>query len=132
SNLQDLLKNIEEAIGPRPEEPVTEEEPKRFIVHHLLFQNAQVAVDAGVAGTSVTLPPIELRDLGVQEGGITGQQLAMLIVRELVAQTARAVANSEAGQNILGEAGRAASEGLQRLFGGDRGKAEEPAKDNAK
>jgi hypothetical protein len=125
SNIGDLLKNIEAAVGPSAPSEKQETEPRKLIVKHFRLENAKVTL--GVAGTTVplTLPSIELHDLGVKEGGLTPGQLAFAVMKaispEIIAAAAKGAGNL--GGSIGPEASEAlqkASEGLQKMLGGKK------------
>ncbi len=75
----------------------------RFIVEKLQIRNGKVRI-AGVAGkdADVALPPVSLRDVGKSKGGVTGGELASIIVKQMtegvVASAARALAQEAGGR----------------------------------
>lgn len=125
SNIGDLLKNIEAALGPSAESQKPETEPRKLIVRHFRLENAKVTL--GVAGTTVplTLPTIELSDLGVKEGGLTPGQLAFAVMKavtpEIIAATAKGAGNIGGSLGTgTGDALKKAGEGLEKMLGGKK------------
>lgn len=126
SNINDLLKNIEQALGSKDPKPTTEKgEPIKFEVKHLKITNGKATLGLGATAIPLPLPPIELHDLGTKEGGITPNQLAFAVMRSVTASIVGATTKA-AGQ-IGGTTGAAAAEGLKKtgeaikgLFGGDK------------
>jgi hypothetical protein len=132
SNIGDLLKNIEASVGggaEKSDDPNAT--PKKYIVKHFALQNGKVTVGVGPAALPLPLPPLELNDLGVKEGGLTAGQLAVAVTRAVLPNViaAAASAGGKLGGALGGQAGDAvkeASEGLKKLFGGEKKK--EPSK----
>jgi uncharacterized protein involved in outer membrane biogenesis len=125
SNIGDLLKNIEAAVGPSGEAQESEAKPRKLIVKHFLLQNAKVTLGVGQTAIPLTLPPIELTDLGVKEGGLTPGQLSFAIMKQITPQIIAAAtksggALSEAIGPAATDAVKKASEGLQKMLGGKK------------
>ncbi len=126
SNIGDLLKNIEAAVGAKDAEAKTEQgEPLKFEVKHFRLQGGQVTVGVGSTAITLPMPPVELHDLGTKEGGITSSQLAMAIMRSITASVISAT--TEAAGKIggtmgaaAGDAAKKASEGLKKLLPGSK------------
>lgn len=126
SNVADLLKNIEAAMGGKGPEATTKTgKPIKFEVKKFRLTNGKVRL--GVAGAAMTLPmpPIELNDLGTKEGGITPDQLVFAVMRSVTSSVVTATAQA-AGQ-IGSTSGAATVEGLKKtgeaikgLFGGGK------------
>lgn len=125
SNIGDLLKNIEAAVGTRPDTTEQDAKPRKFIVRHFSMQNAKVAVGVGPAAMPMVVPAVELRDLGVNEGGLTAGQLGVAVMREVLPEIVAAATN--AAGNLGGaldpgtaESIKKAGEGLQKILGGGK------------
>ena len=125
SNIGDLLKNIESAIGSKAEPQEQSGKPRKFIVKHFRLQNAKVSVGVGVGAIPLVLPPLELTDLGVKEGGLTASQLSFAVMKEVTPEII--AATTQAAGKLSGTMGAAASdavkkagEGLQKLLGGKK------------
>jgi uncharacterized protein involved in outer membrane biogenesis len=127
SNVADLLKNIEKATGGGAAgKPQTESgQPIKFEVKKFKLTGGKVRVGVGAAAMTLPMPPIELTDLGTKEGGITPDQLAFAVMKNVTASIVSATAQA-AGQ--LGKTGgAAAAEGVKQvgdaikgLFGGKK------------
>lgn len=125
SNIGDLLKNIEAAVGGKAEPAAKNEKPKKFIVKHLRLQKAKVTVGVGPAGIPLPMPDLELTDLGVKEGGLTAGQLSFAIMRAVMPNiiSATTQAAGKIGGTMgaaAGDAVKKAGEGLQKFLGGKK------------
>lgn len=131
SNIGDLLKNIEASVGggqEKPDDPNAT--PKKYIVKHFEFQNGKVTLGVGPAALPLPLPPLELNDLGVAEGGLTAGQLAVAVTRAVLPNIISATASAGgkiggAMGGVTGDAVKQASEGLKKFFGGEKKKEPE-------
>jgi hypothetical protein len=132
SNIKDLLKNIEEFSGgknPQAQRPATKDgKPIKFKVRKFRLTNGVARLGVGAAAIPVPLPPIELNDLGVKEGGITPDQLIGAVMKSvlgsIVSGTANALSNMAGarGANAVEQtkdAAKKAGEGIKKLFSGD-------------
>ena len=127
SNIKDLLKNIEDARGGGAKTATTKSgQPIKFVVKKFRLTNGKATLGVGAAALPVPLPPISLDNLGVAEGGITPDQLAGAVMRDvlssIVAGTANALGQvgSTAGAASLEktkEAAKKAGESIKKLFG---------------
>jgi hypothetical protein len=110
SNVEVIQRNVDEYVrshfgGAQPAKDKGKKEEagpaQRFIVEKLQIRNGKVRI-AGVAGkdAAVALPPVSLRDVGKSRGGVTGGEIASVIVRQMtdaiVAAAARALAQEGA------------------------------------
>ena len=135
SNINDLLKNIEQTVGGKAAAPQTKEgKPVKMVVKKLVLRDGKVTVSgAGLAAITVPLPPINMTDIGTAENGITPAQVAFAVMRNVTATIVGAVAQVIAQGG--GAAGAAAGStvdtvkqiggALQGIFGGK--KKTEPA-----
>ncbi|HWA86672.1 MAG TPA: hypothetical protein VG710_10645 [Opitutus sp.] len=122
SNIGDLLKNIETATSSSNAEARTKTgQPLKFEVKHFVMKNGKVTVGVGVAALPLPLPPIELNNLGTNEGGITSSQLAFAVMRSVT--TSVISATTQAAGKIggtmgaaAGDAAKKAGESLKKLF----------------
>lgn len=129
SNIKELLDHIEKVLGSGQTTPPPDGSQKKIILKKFVLQNGQVTLGAGTAAFTVPMPTLTLTDLGVKEGGLTPEQLAAAIMRQVLGNVVNA-ALSAAGQiglssggltkDALNEAAKKAGEGLKNLFGGDK------------
>jgi len=135
SNIKELLAQIEKNIGgtsekPAAEQPATKDgKPLKFAVKSFRLENAKVTLGVGPTAITLPMPPIVLTDLGVKEGGITPDQLAVKVMTNVLANITKAVANSAlqlggatgaAATDATTDAAKKAGAGLKKLFGGDK------------
>jgi hypothetical protein len=130
SNIKDLLKNIEAFTG-SGQAPVAEKtgKPIKFVVKKFRLTNAKATLGVGVGAIPVPLPPISMDDLGVSQGGITADELAGVMMQNvlgsIVAGTAQALGQvgATAGSTAVEktkDAAKKAGEGIKNLFGGGK------------
>jgi len=127
SNIKDLLKNIEEFAGNGGEEPETESgEPIKFVVKKFRLTNGKARLGVGAGAIPIPLPPISMDDLGVKEGGITPDQLAGAVMKNvlggIVSATGKAAlkVGGTVGAGAADAAGGAVKKtgaGIKKLFG---------------
>ena len=96
SNIGDLLANMKKYKGGDEKEIAQEGPPKKFIVKKLRFTNgkATFGVGLGAAAVPVPLPEIRLDDVGVAEGGVTGSQLAVIVLGDVLKTVVETVAKA--------------------------------------
>jgi hypothetical protein len=126
SNIKDLLKNIEDFTGSGGKEPTTKEgKPIKFVVKKFRMTNAKATLGAAGAAMPVPLPPISLDNLGVAEGGITADQLATALMKNVLGSIVTGTASafgqlgSAAGANSIEktkDAAKKAGEAVKDLF----------------
>ncbi len=125
SNIDALLRQIEQNTGGGARPPTTTEPggapkaPMKFAIRELRVENAKVTLIAAGRTVTLTLPPLTIRDLGVAEGGITADQVASRVLRQLLAQMAEAAVEvlREVGTGVI-EGGREGAGGaINRLLG---------------
>lgn len=130
SNIKDLLKRIDDFSGGKDagKTPAAKNgQPIRFIVRRFRLTNATARLGVGAAGIPIPLPPISMDDLGVSEGGITPDQLAAAMMKNVLAGIVTGTADAlgrigaTAGATAAEkskEAAQQATDGLKGLFGG--------------
>lgn len=121
SNIGDLLKNIEQALGPSTEGGKTEEsaEPMKMVVRKLSIRDGRATLGVGATAIALPLPPIHLTDLGTAEGGITPAQVATATMRSVLSSIVTA---TRQGMSTLGgTSGAAAAEGVKQIGGAIKG-----------
>lgn len=131
SNLQDLIKNIQQSAGsssqpaqtePKPEtpaqQPATTEPAKEPKIEIKSFRLANVTVKGIAAGKTYTviLPEFVMTDIGTKEGGLTPQELSIAIIKEISIRVAKVAAVEAGKRGLLDKAG----EGLRDLLGGKK------------
>jgi len=94
---------------------------KKMIVELLSIRDARVSyAPAVLKGKSldISLPDIELKDIGKDRGGVTGAQLAKAITDALKPRITRSVAGAAKGVgNAAGNALKGVGAGIKGLFG---------------
>ncbi|MGE5537289.1 MAG: hypothetical protein ACM30I_01630 [Gemmatimonas sp.] len=138
NNLSVIQKNVAKATQtPGAQPPATKEAgaqgpEKKFIIDHLVISQAQATVAlpqiAGAtqlvgqdANTSVTLPTIEMRDLGAKEGGLPPAKIAEQVMARVEQQAKDAVGNN--AQRLLDRLGSGAGGLLNQGASGGSGAA---------
>jgi hypothetical protein len=115
SNVGDLLKNIEKSMGGKEAAPKTKEgKPIKLVVKKLVLKNGNVVLSVGGQATKLPLPQIDMADLGVAEGGLTPQQLAAAVMRDVTSKVIAAV-SSQGLTNLGANGGAAAVEGVKQI-----------------
>lgn len=128
SNIKDLLKNIEQFTGSGGRTAETKDgKPVKFVVKKFRMTNAKATLGTSVAALPVPLPPLSLDDVGVAEGGITADQLAGVIMKNVLGSIVSGTANAlgqvgstsgAAAVEKTKEAAKKAGESIKKLFGG--------------
>lgn len=131
SNIGDLMKNIENATGgKKTAEPAAKDAtPRKYEVKKFVLRNGKVTIGVGPTAATLSMPPIELTDLGTKEGGITADQIASTVMRSVtssvIAASTQALLKTiptmgAATGEAVGDAVKKTGEGLKKLFGGDK------------
>ncbi len=129
SNVNDLLKNIEAAMGggkdAAPQATTKSGKPIKFEVKKFRLASGKVRLGVAGAGMTLPMPDIELTDLGTKEGGITPDQLVFAVMKSVTSSVVSATVKA-AGQ-IGSTSGAATVEGVKKtgeaiknLFGGKK------------
>ncbi|WP_269525608.1 hypothetical protein [Coraliomargarita parva] len=131
SNVKDLLKNIEDFTGGSSETAPSEETAtesdgasKKVVIKQLVIDECTVYVGALGVGQTVTLPRIEMTDIGEGDQSVTLAQATNLILTQVLANIGPAIAESgistESTTKALGDAAgdavNKASESIKGLF----------------
>lgn len=117
SNLQDLLKNIQKSSDPdnapsqpsgdgKPSTPAGESKPVKLEVKSFRLQNAKVIVSGAGTTVPVEIPSLVMENLGTREGGLTPEQLAAVVLKEITAQVAQVGARKAAEKGLFEKAGK--------------------------
>ena len=129
SNVGDLLKNIEAAMGGgkgSASEPTSKTgKAIKFEVKKFTLTNGKARLGIGGAGASLPMPSIELTDLGTKEGGITPDQLVFAVMKSVTSSIVSATAKATLDIGKTGGAGAAegvkkAGDAIKGLFGGKK------------
>jgi len=128
SNVNDLLKNIEQVTGGKNggvQATTKSGKPIRFEVKHFVLHDGKVRLGVGPAALSLPMPPIELNDLGTKEGGISPDQLTLAVMRSvtggIVAATTQAAGKIGATSGAAAvESVKKTGEAIKNLFGGKK------------
>jgi hypothetical protein len=128
SNISDLLKNIEQALGAQnagTEPKAKNGKPLKLEVKHFVLRNGKVTLGVGTQMITMPMPPVEIRDLGTGQGGITPAGLAVAMMRSVTPSVI--AASTEALTKVGGTSGAAAAEAakqatqaIKSLFGGKK------------
>lgn len=123
SNIDALVKQIEDNIGggktSPAAEPAKDGKPMKFAVKSFVLKDAKMSVIAGGQTVVVTLPTITITDLGVAEGGITADQVAITVLKRVLVQMGPAAAQAltKIGAGALEGGSEGAKDALKNLFG---------------
>lgn len=93
TNLQQIMDNLEKAVGGFAEDtaPQTESEMK-FIVDRFSFTNADVSLNSDVLGNrDLQIPDIRLSDVGRKSNGATAAELARQLMKPITSAVSKAV-----------------------------------------
>lgn len=120
SNLQDLLKNIQKSSGaseqpagePKPADPAEPGKPVKLEVKSFRLVNAKVIVAGAGTSVPVEIPSLLMENLGTREGGLTPEQLASAVLKEITAQVAQVAGKKAVEKGLLDKAGKE----LDKLF----------------
>jgi uncharacterized protein involved in outer membrane biogenesis len=114
SNLQDLLKNIQQAAGtPNQETAEKSGKPVKIEIKSFRLQNARITAIAAGNTATVEMPPLVMENLGTREGGLTPEQLSVAIMKEVTSQAIQAAAKVAVEKGLL-------QKGLNKLLGGEK------------
>ena len=133
SNIGDILKNVEAAMGGnKAAEPQKDGKPIKMIIKKFTLRNGKVTLGMGTAALPLPMPPVELTDIGVKEGGLTPAGVVFAVLRSVT--TSVVAATTQALTTLGGTSGASAAEGARQvgeairgIFGGGEKKKTEPA-----
>lgn len=118
TNIEAIQAHIVQQLGaPKPAEGGSSA-PKKFIVEHFLLQQAQAQASAAFMNgktMSLQLPPLEMRDLGKAEGGLTGAQLGQVLANAMQ-QRLLAGFSFDRALKAVGDTAQKAGAALGNLF----------------
>jgi hypothetical protein len=110
NNLSKILDNVK-GTNATPTEPKPKNAPatsegskssKKFVVKHLLIAGTKASLDVtlpqlGHKTMSVTVPTIELHDIGTADNGVTVEQLVQTVMKPLIEQATKAASEAALG-----------------------------------
>jgi uncharacterized protein involved in outer membrane biogenesis len=130
-NLDQILKNIQEATASEAATPEEEGEPVKMIIDSLIIEEGRVNVSALGFGTGADLPRIELHDIGKEQGGATPQEAALQVMEVVLGKAIAAGLEAAASGDIkignadtdaviqgAGKQVQQATDAIRGLFGG--------------
>lgn len=128
SNIGDLMKNIEAAIGggKKESEPTAKNgKPRKFEVKKFTLRNGRVTVGVGGNAMTMSMPPIELADIGTKEGGVTASQFVVVVMRsvtaDVIAASTQALTKNLPNMGAAaGDAFKKTGESLKKMLGGGK------------
>ena len=93
TNFDAIQRNVEEYLGAKGDksEKIKQGSSKKMIIDSFVIRNAKVNYNGMM---ELTLPDIELRNVGKKTGGATSAQVAKAIIAELNAKLAMALAKA--------------------------------------
>jgi len=115
SNLQDLLKNIQQSSpdsgGQPPDDGKTpgageSGKPVKLEVKSFRLQNAKVIVSGAGTTVPVEIPSLVMENLGTREGGLTPQQLSSAVLKEVLTQVGQVATKKAAEKGLFEKAGK--------------------------
>lgn len=126
SNLNQILANVQESLGSAEAQETKETGGKKLEIKRFVLQDAKVGVGVGTKPISITIPTIELTDLGSGEEGITAGEVIGVMMTEVTTQIIAEIAKNpefllQTGGDLLkgvGDSGGNALKKLGGLFGG--------------
>jgi hypothetical protein len=133
SNIGDILKNVEAAMGGnKAAEPQKDGKPIKMVIKKFTLRNGKVTLGVGTTALPLPMPPVELTDIGVKEGGVTPAGVVFAVMRSVT--TSVVAATTQALTKLGGTSGVSAAEGARQvgeaimgIFGGKKQEPPPPA-----
>ena len=105
SNVEAIQRNIDEygkTHGDQDETAKDDAAAKRFIIESLQIRNGKIRLTG--RDTVIDLPPLQMRDVGKSRGGMTGAEIASVVVKQMtqatVSSAARALAQDAVKERV--------------------------------
>ncbi|MDP1652854.1 MAG: hypothetical protein Q8L56_09045 [Rhodocyclaceae bacterium] len=98
SNFDVIQRNVDQSLGKHRKEKASQ--GKKMIVDHLSIRDIKVNYSPFLLegqGFEISLPDIELRDIGKSKGGVTSGELAKVVMDTLMTRMTRAITDSLKG-----------------------------------
>lgn len=129
SNIGDILKNVEAAVGGnKAAQPEKDGKPIKMVIKKFSLRNGKVTLGVGTTALPLPMPPVELVDIGVKEGGITPAGVVSAVMQSVTASVI--AATTQALTKLGGTSGVSAAEGARQvgeaIIGILGGKKQEP------
>lgn len=118
SNLNQLRKNVEEYAADKGGKAEEDGEAKRMIIRKFIFEKGKIEVDATALGAekrTVSLPEINMTDIGGEEGATPGE-IAAIILKSVAGKATSRVADSELKSVIEKKLGDEGAEKAKELI----------------
>ena len=113
SNLQDLMRNIQNAAGGETKGTTKDGKAVKIEVKNFELRNARITVMGAGQTATIDMPPLTLQNLGSNEGGLTPEQLSVAVMKEVTAQAIQAATRVAMEKGLL-------EKGLNKLLGGEK------------
>jgi uncharacterized protein involved in outer membrane biogenesis len=126
SNIGDLLKNIERSLGggTAPEPKTDSGQPVKMVIKKLVLREGKVTLSVGGTAMTMPMPPVDMADIGVAQGGATPAQVAVAVMRHvtptIVAAATAALAKGGGATGTAVDTAKQAAEAIKGLFGGQK------------
>ncbi|MDR2239573.1 MAG: AsmA family protein [Zoogloeaceae bacterium] len=111
TNFDAIQRNVEQYLG-TSDKPKDSGDSKKMIIESLIIRNAKVNYNGLM---DISLPDIQLRDIGKKTGGVDSSNLAKAIISALNAQIVQSIAKSITSG--VGAAADSAKNAVKGLFG---------------
>ena len=125
NNIKALMDNINRYVDasgdsdkPKEQPEEAESEPaaeKKIIINYVSITNAKVTLIVGGKPITLDMPPIEVKDIGVEEGGVSGATAAAQITGQILGNIVKVAGSAaiKAGTNALKDGGDAGGDALK-------------------
>jgi hypothetical protein len=104
SNVEAIQRNIDEyAKTQGDQDKATKDDvaaAKRFIIESLQIRNGKIRLTG--RDTVIDLPPLQMRDVGKSRGGMTGAEIAGVVVKQMTQSTVSSAARALAQDAVKG------------------------------
>jgi uncharacterized protein involved in outer membrane biogenesis len=103
SNVEAIQRNIDEYAkthGDQAQDKAAKDDAaaKRFIIGSLQIRNGKIRLTG--RDTVIDLPALELRDVGKSQGGMTGAEIAGIVVKQMTQATVTSAARALAQEGV--------------------------------
>jgi uncharacterized protein involved in outer membrane biogenesis len=101
SNVEAIQRNIDAYGKAHGDDKATKDDvaaAKRFIIQSLQIRNGKIRLTG--RDTVIDLPPLQLRDVGKSQGGMTGAEIAGIVVKQMTQATVASAARALAQEGV--------------------------------